>query len=89
MLHAVHTTTDEKVVIVSNFTSTLNVIQEVCIAKKYPYLRLDGSTAQKQRLQLVDQFNRTGQKANFVFLLSAKAGGVGLNLIGCVNTRFV
>ncbi len=30
----------------------------------------------------MDAFNRKSQKDSFVFLLSAKAGGVGLNLIG-------
>lgn len=87
MLHAIFTKTDEKVVVVSNFTATLNVIQEVCRAKRYPYLRLDGSTAQKDRVTAVDHFNRGRRGDSFVFLLSAKAGGVGLNLIGYVGMR--
>jgi DNA repair and recombination protein RAD54B len=72
----------EKVVVVSNWTSTLNVIQELCKSRKYQFLRLDGSTPQKQRQEYVDTFNREGRDRSFVFLLSAKAGGVGLNLIG-------
>jgi DNA repair and recombination protein RAD54B len=82
MLHSLHENTDEKVVIVSNFTSTLNIIAKVCEAKRYPALRLDGSTPQKQRLELVDRFNRGRRDDSYIFLLSAKAGGVGLNLIG-------
>jgi DNA repair and recombination protein RAD54B len=82
MLHSIFTSTDEKVVIVSNYVVTLNIIQEVCKARRYPYLRLDGQTPQKQRQELVDDFNRTRRSESFVFLLSAKAGGVGLNLIG-------
>jgi DNA repair and recombination protein RAD54B len=72
----------EKVVVVSNWTSTLDIIQGLCKNRKYQYLRLDGSTPQKQRQELVDTFNREGPERSFVFLLSAKAGGVGLNLIG-------
>ncbi|WVQ71035.1 hypothetical protein IAR50_000560 [Cryptococcus sp. DSM 104548] len=83
MLHNIHKTTDEKIVVVSNWTSTLDLIQGLCKAKRYPVLRLDGSTPAKQRQELVDRFNKDkDRKDSFVFLLSAKAGGVGLNLIG-------
>ena len=82
LVNALYTTTDEKVVIVSGFTSTLDIIQGLCKARKYTYHRLDGDTPQKQRQGLVDQFNRQQRKESFVFLLSAKAGGVGINLIG-------
>ena len=85
MLHALFHTTTEKVVIVSNFVISLNIIQEVCKAKRYPYLRLDGSTPQKQRQEVVESFNKQRREESFVFLLSAKAGGVGLNLIGQVD----
>jgi DNA repair and recombination protein RAD54B len=85
MLHSIHRTSDEKVVVVSNWTATLNVIQDVCKLRKYPFLRLDGSTPAKSRQPLVDQFNRQSRSDSFVFLLSAKAGGVGLNLIGYVE----
>lgn len=82
MLTEVRKQTGEKVVVVSNWTSTLDIIQEMLVSMKYPYLRLDGSTAQKTRQDLVDQFNRGRRQDSFVFLLSAKAGGTGLNLIG-------
>jgi DNA repair and recombination protein RAD54B len=48
----------------------------------YTFLRLDGSTPASKRQDLVDRFNRSPPSNAFVFLLSAKAGGVGLNLIG-------
>ena len=48
---------------------------------QYPVLRLDGSTSISKRLKLVKQFNDQAQQ-QFVFLLSSKAGGCGLNLIG-------
>ncbi|KAH0259127.1 DNA repair protein rhp54, partial [Aureobasidium melanogenum] len=82
LLHCVHTMTQEKVVVVSNYTATLDMIGKLLTSLEYPFLRLDGSTPASQRQGLVDKFNRTSAKNCFVFLLSAKAGGVGLNLIG-------
>nr|KIR87253.1 DNA repair and recombination protein RAD54B [Cryptococcus tetragattii IND107] len=83
MLHSIFQSTEEKVVVVSNWTSTLDLIQGLCKLKRYNYLRLDGSTPPKQRQELVDRFNKDKERqGSFVFLLSAKAGGVGLNLIG-------
>lgn len=46
-----------------------------------PLPQLDGNTPIKRRQELVDRFNRPDAK-EIVFLLSSKAGGVGLNLIG-------
>ncbi|KAG9010829.1 helicase [Tulasnella sp. JGI-2019a] len=82
LLRALRKHTDEKCVIVSNYTSTLNIIQKYCEREKYTYLRLDGSTKVDKRQEHVDDFNRASQSGRFVFLLSTKAGGVGLNLIG-------
>ncbi|KAG8963765.1 helicase [Tulasnella sp. 419] len=82
LLQAVRTHTEEKCVLVSNYTSTLNIIEEYCKRRGYTYYRLDGSTKVDKRQQYVDDFNRSTQKSRFLFLLSTKAGGVGLNLIG-------
>lgn len=45
-------------------------------------MRLDGTTAQNERQSLVDSFNRCSVERGFVFLLSSKAGGCRLNLVG-------
>ncbi|XP_060068607.1 DNA repair and recombination protein RAD54B-like [Ylistrum balloti] len=71
----------EKVVLVSNHTKTLDVLQKFCDQKRYGFLRLDGQTPTNRRQELVTKFNNKFSK-EFVFLLSSKAGGVGLNLIG-------
>ncbi|XP_074172338.1 DNA repair and recombination protein RAD54B isoform X2 [Rhinolophus sinicus] len=71
----------EKVVLVSNYTQTLNILQEVCKWHGYAYTRLDGQTPISQRQQIVDCFN-SKYSTDFIFLLSSKAGGVGLNLVG-------
>ncbi|KAK7194190.1 DNA repair and recombination protein RAD54 [Novymonas esmeraldas] len=71
----------DKLVIVSNFTQTLDIVAALCDSKRIAYFQLDGSTPIKKRQQLVDYFNVPGSQ-EIVFLLSSKAGGVGLNLIG-------
>lgn len=82
LLQSIRQTTDEKVVVISNYTSTLNLIEQLASNSNLPYLRLDGSVPAKKRQALVDQFNNSPAAKSFMFLLSAKAGGVGLNLIG-------
>ena len=72
----------EKIVLVSNYTSTLDMLGILLTSLSYPFLRLDGTTPTSQRQPLVDRFNRTPSSTTFAFLLSAKSGGTGLNLIG-------
>ncbi|NWH69997.1 RA54B protein, partial [Piaya cayana] len=69
------------VVLVSNYTQTLNILQEMCKHYGYSYTRLDGHTPVSKRQQIVDTFNSKFSPAS-IFLLSSKAGGVGLNLVG-------
>ncbi|XP_069076581.1 DNA repair and recombination protein RAD54B isoform X2 [Pleurodeles waltl] len=71
----------ERVVLVSNYTQTLDMLQKTCKSYGYSYVRLDGQTPVTQRQQIVDGFN-SKYSTHFIFLLSSKAGGVGLNLIG-------
>ncbi|GAA5851750.1 hypothetical protein JCM9279_004393 [Rhodotorula babjevae] len=73
--------TNDKIVLISNFTSTLDLFQKLCDNKRFGWLRLDGTMTVNKRQKLVDQFNDPdGDKT--VFLLSSKAGGCGINLIG-------
>ena len=71
----------DKLVVVSNFTSTLELIAAVLKSKRVDFFQLDGSTPIKRRQELVDLFNIPSARES-VFLLSSKAGGVGLNLVG-------
>ncbi|XP_062256148.1 DNA repair and recombination protein RAD54B isoform X1 [Platichthys flesus] len=71
----------DSVVVVSNYTQTLDLLQDFCVHMGYTFCRLDGHTPTNKRQRLVDSFN-SSYSQNFVFLLSSKAGGVGLNLIG-------
>ncbi|XP_054477291.1 DNA repair and recombination protein RAD54B [Anoplopoma fimbria] len=71
----------DRVVVVSNYTQTLDLLQDLCVHAGYTFCRLDGHTPTNQRQRLVDGFN-SPYSQNFLFLLSSKAGGVGLNLVG-------
>ncbi|XP_055780893.1 DNA repair and recombination protein RAD54B-like [Salvelinus fontinalis] len=76
-----HLSPTDRVVLVSNYTQTLDLLQDLCVHLDYTYCRLDGNTHTIQRQRLVDNFN-SPHSAHFLFFLSSKAGGVGLNLIG-------
>jgi DNA repair and recombination protein RAD54B len=95
MLRYVHDRTLDKVVVASNFTKALDGVQAMCDAQGFKWLRLDGSTQCDKRQELVDRFNRGQRQAEaagagaraapaaaLVFLLSSKAGGTGLNIVG-------
>ncbi|KAF2150730.1 hypothetical protein K461DRAFT_280737 [Myriangium duriaei CBS 260.36] len=82
LLHTIRSTTTDKVVIMSNYTSTLDILAPFLSTLEYRFTRLDGSTPVSKRQDLVDTFNSAPVERQFIFLLSTKAGGVGLNLTG-------
>ncbi|KAL4798573.1 vacuolar protein 14 C-terminal Fig4p binding-domain-containing protein [Aspergillus venezuelensis] len=81
MLARIRQDTNDKIVLISNYTQTLDVFEKLCRSRAYGSLRLDGTMNVKKRQKLVDKFNDPNGE-EFVFLLSSKAGGCGLNLIG-------
>ncbi|XP_061635142.1 DNA repair and recombination protein RAD54-like [Phyllopteryx taeniolatus] len=81
ILAMTRSTTDDKVVLVSNYTQTLDVFEKLCHSRRYPYVRLDGTMSIKKRAKIVERFN-SPDNPEFIFMLSSKAGGCGLNLIG-------
>ena len=81
MLARIRQDTNDKIVLISNYTQTLDVFERLCRARAYGCLRLDGTMNVNKRQKLVDKFNDPDGE-EFVFLLSSKAGGCGLNLIG-------
>ena len=68
-----------KILLFSQFTSMLDVIERRLKTERILYYRLDGSTKSEQRTRLVNAFNENKVP---VFLISLKAGGTGLNLTG-------
>lgn len=81
MLARIRADTNDKIVLVSNYTQTLDMIELLCRDQRYGSIRLDGTMAINKRQKLVDRFNDP-ERSEFVFLLSSKAGGCGINLIG-------
>ncbi|RLV91457.1 DNA repair and recombination protein RDH54 [Spathaspora sp. JA1] len=71
---------NEKIVLISNYTKTLDLLETVIRKLNLTFLRLDGSTANNLRNKLVNQFNKSTQIQ--IFLLSSKSGGMGINLVG-------
>lgn len=71
----------DKIVLVSNYTQTLDLFETLCKKRGYLYVRLDGTMTIKKRAKVVENFNNPESK-EFIFMLSSKAGGCGLNLIG-------
>lgn len=80
-LNKLHRETNDKIVLISNYTQTLDLIERLCRHKKYGVIRLDGTMNINKRQKFVDRFNDPDGK-EFIFLLSSKAGGCGINLIG-------
>ncbi len=68
-----------KVLLFSQFTAMLALIRQRLEEEGIRYYLLQGSTSKEERARLVDAFNRDDTP---VFLISLKAGGVGLNLTG-------
>ncbi|XP_048132070.1 chromatin structure-remodeling complex protein SYD isoform X3 [Rhodamnia argentea] len=71
--------TDHRVLFFSTMTRLLDVMEEYLGMKQYRYLRLDGHTSGGDRGALIDLFNKPNSPF-FIFLLSIRAGGVGVNL---------
>ena len=67
-----------KSVVFSQFTSFLSLIEPALNRASIPFVRLDGSMAQKARAAVLSEF--AASKKGVVLLLSLRAGGVGLNL---------
>ncbi|CAG5134454.1 unnamed protein product, partial [Candidula unifasciata] len=70
-----------RVLIFSQMTRMLDLIEDFCYIRKYDFCRLDGSTHVDDRRDSMNVFN-TQDSDKFLFLLSTRAGGLGINLTG-------
>ena len=68
-----------RVLIFCQMTRMLDIIEDYCLWKEFPYCRLDGQTPHADRQLAISEFNRPGSE-KFVFMLSTRAGGLGINL---------
>ncbi|KAK0178638.1 hypothetical protein PV327_007514 [Microctonus hyperodae] len=67
-----------RVLIFSQFTVVLDILEEYLTIRGHKFLRLDGQTPVVDRQALIDEY--TQDPSIFIFLLSTRAGGLGINL---------
>ena len=68
-----------RILLFSQMTKLLDILEEYLVDSGHAYLRLDGNTGTAQRGELLAAFNAP-DSPHFIFLLSTRAGGMGLNL---------
>ena len=69
-----------RVLIFSQMSRMLDILEDYCyFLGEHKYCRIDGSTAHEDRIAAIDEFNKEGSE-KFVFLLTTRAGGLGINL---------
>lgn len=68
-----------RVLIFSQMSRLLDILEDYCLFREYEYCRIDGSTAHEDRIAAIDEYNKPGSD-KFVFLLTTRAGGLGINL---------
>lgn len=71
--------TGHRVLIFSQMVRMLDILAEYLQRRHFPFQRLDGSIKGEIRKQALDHFNAEGSQ-DFCFLLSTRAGGLGINL---------
>ncbi|XP_017464823.1 PREDICTED: chromodomain-helicase-DNA-binding protein 1 [Rhagoletis zephyria] len=71
--------TGHRVLIFSQMVRMLDVLADYLQKRHFPFQRLDGSIKGEMRRQALDHFNADGSQ-DFCFLLSTRAGGLGINL---------
>ncbi|KAF5402582.1 hypothetical protein PHET_03857 [Paragonimus heterotremus] len=81
--------TKHKVVIFSQLTIILDIIEELLTARRWSFVRLDGSTKFTERQEAILRFNYEPVDRLPVFLVSARAGGCGLNLQAAADTVII
>lgn len=68
-----------RVLIFSQMSRVLDILEDYCVFREHKYNRIDGSTAHEDRIAGIDEYNKPGSE-KFVFLLTTRAGGLGINL---------
>lgn len=70
---------DSRVLIFSQMTRMLDILEDYCCWRNYNYCRLDGQTPHEDRTRMIDEYNAENS-TKFIFMLSTRAGGLGINL---------
>ncbi|KAL0577835.1 chromatin remodeling complex Adenosinetriphosphatase [Marasmius crinis-equi] len=68
-----------RVLIFSQMSRVLDILEDYCLFRNYKYCRIDGGTAHDDRITAIDEYNKPDSD-KFIFLLTTRAGGLGINL---------
>merc|ERR1712242_15287 len=68
----------DRILIFSQFVMVLDILEQYLRIRGHKHLRLDGSTPVTERQLMIDQYNN--DESIFIFILSTRAGGLGINL---------
>ncbi|WWD08624.1 hypothetical protein V865_006737 [Kwoniella europaea PYCC6329] len=69
-----------RVLIFSQMSRVLDILEDYCQFRGHQYCRIDGNTPHEDRISAIDDYNAPGSE-KFVFLLTTRAGGLGINLV--------
>ncbi|CAM9364785.1 unnamed protein product [Ectocarpus fasciculatus] len=68
-----------RVLVFSQMTRMMDILEDLMHMREYKYCRIDGNTPHDTRQDLIEEYNAPGSE-KFIFLLSTRAGGLGINL---------
>ena len=68
-----------RVLIFTQMTRVLDILEDFMVMRGHKYCRIDGNTDYEDREAGIDTFNKPGSE-KFCFILSTRAGGLGINL---------
>lgn len=68
-----------RVLIFSQMSRLLDILEDYCVFREFKYCRIDGGTAHEDRISAIDEYNKPDSE-KFIFLLTTRAGGLGINL---------
>ena len=71
--------TGHRVLLFTQMTRILDIMEDYMVMRRFPYCRIDGNTSYEVREDYIDSFNAPNSE-KFIFLLSTRAGGLGINL---------
>lgn len=70
---------NSRVLIFSQMTRMLDILEDYCLWRQFQYCRLDGKTPHEDRNRYISDYNSENSQ-KFIFMLSTRAGGLGINL---------
>ena len=68
-----------RVLLFTQMTRILDLMEDYLVMRRFPYCRIDGNTSYEMREDYIETYNAPNSE-KFIFLLSTRAGGLGINL---------